>query len=219
MAPEDTHAVTALGSRAPARDATEVRENVLAAAAALLHEQGAGALTVRGIAVRAGTSTMAIYHHYDGKYGVVDELARAGFVGLRASLEAARTGKSALADLRSMLDAYRRTAVERPAVYGLMFTRVVPGYHASDATAQEASAGLAVFVDVMRSAVAAGQLDVEPERGARVLWATAHGLLSLAVPGHPALLEARPELYRAGIEAVLAGFAPSAGVPRHARLT
>jgi len=139
---------------------------------------------------------------------VIDGLFRAGFRALRASVAAARSGESALADLRSMAEVYRRMAVSDPAVYGVMFTRAVPGYRASDEAARGASAALAVFVEATRAAVPAGELAVEPERGARILWVTAHGLVSLAVPGHPALLEARPELYRSGIEAVLAGFAP-----------
>ncbi len=72
-----------------AADPSSTRDRTLdAAAQLLLRDEGPAALSVRRIATAAGLSTMAIYHHYGGKDGLVEALYVDGFRALDEALSA-----------------------------------------------------------------------------------------------------------------------------------
>ena len=60
--------------RSPGQRAGLTREHVLAAAADLLAERGAQALTMRAVAARLGVSPNALYSHVTSKQVLVDDL-------------------------------------------------------------------------------------------------------------------------------------------------
>lgn len=64
-------------STAPAvRNGSERRDEILAIAAELFAERGFGATTVREIADSAGILSGSLYHHFDSKESMVEELLR-----------------------------------------------------------------------------------------------------------------------------------------------
>src|SRR4051812_38378472 len=96
-------------SRVPLRNG-DLHDRLLDAALRVLAEGGAAALTVRGIADAAGTSTIGIYTHFGGRAGLLEVLYRRGFERLRAALIAVPAG-DALDRVRNLLAAYRRFAL------------------------------------------------------------------------------------------------------------
>src|SRR2546423_9227751 len=104
------------------RSASDViRSALIDAAARVISQQGADALTLRGVAADVGTSTMAVYTHFGG----MDELRRSvradAFAGLAGALDAVRSTRDPVADLAAMGWAYYHYAVEHPHLYRTMF--------------------------------------------------------------------------------------------------
>src|SRR5690242_10335956 len=93
----------------------------IGASARLISEQGAAALTLRGVAADVGTSTMAVYTHFGG----MEELRRAvrseAFSGLARGLDAVASTRDPVADLAAMGWAYYEYAVANPHLYRTMF--------------------------------------------------------------------------------------------------
>ncbi|ABW15049.1 transcriptional regulator, TetR family [Parafrankia sp. EAN1pec] len=191
-------------SRAAAGEA--LRREAVEAAAELLVSAGPQALTMRRVATAIGASTTVLYTVFGGKDGVADALYREGFERLRARLEAV-VAADPLVRLHELAHAYRRSALTDRSFYAVMFERAVPGYEPGPESLEVARASLAVLVDAVRDAMAAGLLGGDdPEPVARLLHAAAHGAVSLEISGH---LEGEGAL-RCFRELTAAAFAASA---------
>ncbi|MBW0017045.1 MAG: TetR/AcrR family transcriptional regulator [Mycobacterium sp.] len=97
-----------------------VRDDLVHAAVALLHEHGPDALQTRKVANAAGTSTMAVYTHFGGMRAFIAEVADEGLRQFDQALTVPLT-EDPVADLFATGTAYRRYAIERPHMYRLMF--------------------------------------------------------------------------------------------------
>jgi AcrR family transcriptional regulator len=182
------------------------RTALLAAAHDLLASEGAAALTVRGVAARAGMSTMNVYSRFGGKDGLVDELFSDGFRRLQDAMRGVRDTDDPLADLRSCGVAYRRFARENPTYYAVMFQRPVPEFEPSIEAQDVASGALDILARRLGRAMDAGALTpADPLATAASVWATCHGLVSLE------LADGRPHgldwelVYERTVEALLRG--------------
>ena len=167
-----------------------VRRTVLDAASALLVTEGPQALTMRRIAGQIGCSTTVLYTMFGGKEGLAEALYREGFARLRRRLRDAVTGAGddPAARLAATGRAYRENALAERAYYGVMFGQAIPGFAPSVEAREEARRSL----DLLGDAVAAmreetamvapvGESEIDPTS---LLWATAHGVVSLELAGH-----------------------------------
>jgi AcrR family transcriptional regulator len=171
--------------RGRAQGEATLRASLLDVASSLLVREGSGSLTMRRLAEAAGCSTTVLYRLFDGKAGIVRALYREGFDRLRGRLEALPAAGDELAHLRSLAYAYREQALAEPAYYAVMFTRPVPQFVPSDDDVAHARRSLQVLVDAVAAAQAAGRVAAgDPGRIAEVLWAAAHGAVSLELAGH-----------------------------------
>src|SRR4051794_33051020 len=94
----------------------EARDAILAAALAELRERGYAAITIEGIAARAGVGKQTIYRWWPSKADVVLEAAR-----VAASARIGVPDRGSLgADLRAFLSATFRQRDQQPVVVGLM---------------------------------------------------------------------------------------------------
>lgn len=73
--------------RPKSRDGGLTRERIIETALALVDKYGFEALTMRRLAGVLGVDPMAIYHHVEGRAGLLVELARHVYAGLDAPLE------------------------------------------------------------------------------------------------------------------------------------
>ncbi len=105
---------------------------VLEAAGRLLQAEGPDALSIRKIAAEAGVAPMSIYNHFGGKHGVVEALFQQGFEAMTASLRAIEAGDP-VERFRLGMRCYRRFALDHPAVYAVMFERLVTDFEPGDA--------------------------------------------------------------------------------------
>lgn len=162
----------------------DIRERIVAAGLMALSDDNAADLTVRRVAKLAGSSTMCIYTKFGGRTGMVEAVYHRGFELLRDVLAAA-TGRAAALEpterVVAMATAYRRFALDRPALYGLMFERALPDFDPSPALRAEA---LGMTFTLLTDQVALAQkrglvAGDDPVRPSYLLWTTMHGLTSI----------------------------------------
>lgn len=158
----------------------ELTHRLVDQAGRLLIEHGVGGLSLRKLAVAAGTSTMSVYTRFGSKPQLLAAMYREGFERLGAALtDAARSSAEPLQVLAEIGRAYRRAALTSPTLYGLMFGPPTPGFDPAPEDAAAAQATYRPLVDAVRRCVDAHVLAGDPEQIALHLWAVAHGMVSL----------------------------------------
>lgn len=161
----------------------DVRRLIVKAALEALDADGPEALTVRGVAERAGVSPTGVYNHLGGKDGVLAALFAAGFDELHDAIESI--------DLADPLEAfvesgrqYRATALRHPGRYSLMFERSGRGWMPG---VEDFTHAAAAFMALERRVVAGQQAGVfrdgPPTGLAQLVWSTVHGQVSLELRG------------------------------------
>src|SRR6266446_2832984 len=98
-----------------------LRPALLRAAMELLEESGESALSLRAVARRAGVSSAAPYRHYADREALVSAVAALGYRELAERLAAAHPSPSTPEQLASVAIAYVQFALERPALFRIMF--------------------------------------------------------------------------------------------------
>ncbi len=168
----------------PAPDADprrNVRERIVAAAAELLHEDGADAVTTRAVAGRAGVQAPTIYRLFGDKDGLLDAVAEHAmtvFAAEKAALVAdgAAEGTDPVAALRSGWDATIAFGLANPDLFVIM----------SDPRRGRGSpavaAGLRALEERLRRVAAVGRLLVREADAVRLVHAAGTGTV-LAILG------------------------------------
>jgi Tetracyclin repressor-like, C-terminal domain len=106
---------------------------------------------------------------------VLDALLAWGFDELDATLAAAGD-PGPLGVLADAARRYRSFAKTRPALYGLMFDRAIPGWQPSPAALAHAAASFGPLAGHVSAAMAAGALaGGDPAEVAQRLWSASHG--------------------------------------------
>lgn len=150
---------------------------LLAAAAALLEQEGAAGLSLRQVAEQAGLSRQAPYNHFANKEAMLAELVRDGFKRLLGRMSPANGAGTATDRLAGAAEAYIAFGTEHPSLFRLMFSRELVDLrnHAeAKAAAEAALAGLSAIV---------GEL-VTTDRLADatlVAWSLVHGYTELCI--------------------------------------
>lgn len=161
-------------------------EAILGVAVRLLVTDGAHALSMRRIANEAGCSTTVLYTLFGSKNGIIDALFQDGFSRLGAAQRASvDDGDSPMQRLLHLCQAYRRTALEHPTHYAIMFGSPVPDYHPSALSKDVAFAALQPLIDAVRHLLSDRAEDAEfnARELAMVIWATVHGMVSAEIAG------------------------------------
>ena len=164
----------------------DLRAALVAAAAAIIAEEGADALTLRGVGNRVGVSRTALYRHFADKAALLATVATEGFRMLRSDLEEAllAAGSAGGDPMVALSAAYIRFGSQHPPHYRTMFG---PALMDKECYPDLAEAGEAAFA-VLVGAIAAGQADgrfvpSNPARIAQVFWSTVHGIVMLGGNG------------------------------------
>lgn len=180
---------------------------LLEVASELIARSGAEALTVRGVAKPAGTSTSAVYALFGSRDELVGAVGAEAFRRFAGHLARAPRTDDARADLLALGLAYRDSALEDPHFYRVMFDVSGTGGRAPDAGAPTARETFAVLRDAAcrvleEEGVPPATARVRAEDAAGTLWALVHGLVSLElaglVPGTP---DERAERYARALAA------------------
>src|SRR5688572_9009901 len=129
----------AMPDRGGTGPAGEVRERLVAGALTVLEHGGIDALRARELTAQAGVSTMAVYTHFGGMPGLVDEVVLEGLRRFAAAVRAAAPETDdPLRDLIRGGVAYVTFALANPQLYRLMFglsdSVRIRGYETEDET-------------------------------------------------------------------------------------
>jgi AcrR family transcriptional regulator len=191
----------------------DLRNALVSEGLKLLEQAGHSELTLRDLARRVGVSAAALYAHFADKSALLAAIAAAGFIRLRAALQAAAAHDADAADqFLRMGSAYVCFGMEHPALYKLMFaSEELPArqgeYPELEAAAEAAFAALTGMLERMqqRGFLRPG----DPEADGLAVWAHVHGLTSLIITGHVACVGEPPpppaEIVRSSLALLLGG--------------
>ncbi len=161
-----------------------MRLGLLDIASQVLEKEGPNALSMRGIAERAGCSTTVLYTLFGGKEGLADGLYLEGFRRLREALENVRE-ENVLEQLKSLNRTYRQVALKNPTYYAVMFERPIPEYRPSIESKQVAWESIKPLMKTVQQCIKQGHFKKgNPEMMSMELWTIAHGLVSVELAGY-----------------------------------
>jgi len=157
------------------------RRTVVGAAIKVLRDDGPSGLTVRRLAEVVGVSRQVVYTQFGSLGGLIDALYREGFAELRAALAEIDSRLAGSERMIACALGYRRSALERPELYGVMFERPFRGYVPSP---ESRSVALAAFEPLVEAVGSTGRQPGEARRLALTLWGAVHGLVHLELQGY-----------------------------------
>ncbi|RAG80645.1 TetR family transcriptional regulator [Streptacidiphilus pinicola] len=186
----------------------DLRAACLRAARELLEEDGSAGLSLRAVARRAGVSATAPYRHYADRDALVSAVAAEGYRELAELLAAAHPSPGTPNELATVAIAYVRFALDRPAMFRVMFAEPC------DQTNEERVAATTAITQYVRDIVHRVFPDADAEALSTAVWALVHGLAFLHLDGK--LDTTTPEVVAAQVRgAVHALFATTAGRVTH----
>ena len=147
------------------------------AAMELLEESGETALSLRAVARCAGVSPAAPYRHYADREALVSAVATVGYRELAERLTAAHPSPSTPEELARVAIAYVQFALERPALFRIMFGEPCEGDN------DEREAATAAVSHYVRAIVERTFPQADAEALATAIWALVHGLAFLHLDG------------------------------------
>jgi AcrR family transcriptional regulator len=143
----------------------------------VLEESGETAFSLRAVARRAGVSPAAPYRHYADREALVSAVAAVGYRELAERLAAAHPSPSTPEQLAAVAIAYVSFALERPALFRIMFGEPCDRDHDERVAA---TAAVSVYV---RAIVERAFPQADAEALATAVWALVHGLAFLHLDG------------------------------------
>ena len=160
----------------------DLKNALRAAAAALIAERGAEAVSLREISQAAGVSHTAAYRHYADRQALLAELAEAGFRELaqinRDTIAATPAGP--VEQLMACGRAYVRFGVQRPQVLQLMFGQAIPDWSIHPSLQESATALAQTLAGVVAAGQADGSIRAAPLGDVTLTaWSLVHGLAML----------------------------------------
>jgi AcrR family transcriptional regulator len=192
---------------------------ILAAAKQLFLKEGYQTFTTRGLAARVGLSQAGLYVYFKSKEEILDAVCRTTFEGLVQRFRAVTAASNQSPSLIGRLvEAYVEFGLEHPEEYQLTF---MAGHSALKFTRRKDLArpfeqqGIGVqsfllFRDQVARMLETGQLKGgDVTLVTQIIWATAHGLVSLMIARPGYLLSDRRALVGAAIDTLMMGLRPT----------
>ncbi len=170
--------------RKPKGEGHARRAEILAAAERIFVDVGYEGATIRKIADEVGLSSTALYMHFSEKSEILHEICRDAFAQLLAANEAVLAEEApAEVRLRRVLEAYVDFGFANPNAYRLIYlTRPIEARDGAQSASQMLGGELfRSFEAIVQEVAAAGRLIGEPKPTSQVLWAGAHGIVSLMI--------------------------------------
>ncbi|UQU66528.1 TetR/AcrR family transcriptional regulator [Couchioplanes caeruleus] len=147
----------------------KTRTHIVEAAAQLLREQGAGALTTRAVAQAAGMQAPTIYRFFADKDALLDAVAEHVFATYVAAKSAAGDDDDPIAGLRAGWQRHIEFGLANAALFGLLTDPTRGG------PSPAAAAGLEVLRARVHRVAAIGRLRVPERRAVELIHAAGTG--------------------------------------------
>jgi AcrR family transcriptional regulator len=165
--------------------ASDLAEQLLKAAAALVAERGPQRFSLREVARRAGVSEAAPYWHFASREALLAGVAEQGFTALATLMaDVRRRVKHPQRQLQELGVAYVRFALAHPSHLRVMFGPEVHDKSAHPSLKLAADRAFGLLVSTISEGQRAGHVrDGDPEELAVAAWALVHGLSGLIIDG------------------------------------
>ncbi|MEV4555582.1 TetR/AcrR family transcriptional regulator [Kitasatospora sp. NPDC049285] len=170
----------------PRRSDPNTRPALVDVAARLLSEEGPQALSARRIATEVGSSTMALYTHFNGMGGLVRAMVHEGFARLQQYFTRVSRSDDPVADLALLGRAYRCNALANPHLYAVMFGgSSLAGFSLDGEDRQYGRYTLAGVVECAGRCIESGRFQSgDADLMAHQMWSAVHGLVTLELGGY-----------------------------------
>jgi AcrR family transcriptional regulator len=173
----------------------------------IVERDGVDALSVRGVATEAGTTTRAVYTLFGSKDGLVVALGNRAFALLGAAIEALATTGDPDADLVEAGLVFRRFAVDHPSLFSIAVQRTATPPHVASGFKQAAGEALEALRARVARVASAGLLSRRGTDEATVEFhALCEGLAAVELRGILAPSSAE-RIWRDALGALVSGFA------------
>ena len=193
---------------APARTS---KDAIVAAARAILEEDGLDAVVMSRVAERVGVRGPSLYKHVRDRSTLIRAVAEEVTADLADTLSIAAREPDPRAGLVATAHAYRAFVRANPNGYGLLFAHLSPELQPEPAT-------LAALATPLIEAITRLVGETRALSSARTFVAWAHGFVSMELAGAFRLGGELDAAYADGVEAILAGVSgrasPGAGSRR-----
>lgn len=179
----------------------DIRASLLAAAAKILSEEGPAALTVRHVADAVNASTKLIYTHFGGKDGLLEALYLHSFASLTQAFQVHLGEADPHRRFRLMIEAYRSFALREPALYNVMFGDLGRAWEAPAESRRKAWTSFETLRQAVQDCLPPASA-AEATRITYLLWAAAHGVVSVEMRGLLGSAVQGEELFSMAVDAV-----------------
>ncbi|WP_211106813.1 TetR/AcrR family transcriptional regulator [Nitrospirillum amazonense] len=183
-----------------------LRDALVRTALSLLEESGVEALTLRAAARGAGVSAMAPYRHFADKADLLAAVAEQGYADLRDRLARADTAADPRQALVEQGVAYVLFALERPALFRIMF-----GASLGSGLPPKPPPTAGSAYGILAARVAGLVPEEKREAAVVAAWSLVHGLACLTVDGRltPQADAASPETLARQVTGLFAAGLPA----------
>lgn len=195
----------------PRQHDEQTRASLVTAAEQLVADGGPDALSVRTVAIHAGTTTRAVYSLFGSKQGLLTALAEQAYEQLHATVAALPETDDPVADLLAAgVHGFRPFVRAHPSLFRIAFQRVVPGLRPDAELTAARERALAPLITRIQRVHEAGLLGSTPIREAAIQFHTmCEGLANAELRG--AILRILPEddeerAWRDGLSSLVRGF-------------
>ncbi|MFJ5925625.1 TetR/AcrR family transcriptional regulator [Kitasatospora sp. NPDC092948] len=171
----------------------KARPALVDVAARLLSEEGPQALSARRIASEVGSSTMALYTHFNGMGGLVRTMVHEGFARLQQYFTRVQPSEDPVADLALLGRAYRCNALANPHLYTVMFGgSSLAGFSIDGEDRLHGRYTLGDVVECAGRCIDSGRFRAggDAHLVAHQMWSAVHGMVTLELGGY--LIEPYP---------------------------
>jgi AcrR family transcriptional regulator len=167
----------------------DLRQKLLDEAVLLIREDGLAGLSMRKLAINAGVSRTAAYHHFKDKDDLLSAIAEEGFARFQTLHRNAVERGMDLASREGAMEfnrGYVKFATDNPEYYDLMFGGQV--WRTASLTESLKKVAFASFrdsVEMVKELQEQGRIrqDLDALRFAQVRWSTMHGMSRLLIDG------------------------------------
>ena len=161
----------------------ETRSRILDAARELFVREGLEAFSMRRVAERSELAVSALYRHFEDKDALLAALLETSFGSFAGTLMRALDAPTPLEQFRAMLERYFEFALDHPQDYALMFltrSRDLGFDKLGSQTRDLLRSSFKFMAERIEDCIEAGVFAPgDPEAKATLVWAQAHGLVSL----------------------------------------
>ncbi|MFM8562261.1 MAG: TetR/AcrR family transcriptional regulator [Acidimicrobiia bacterium] len=159
-----------------------LRDTVLTAAVEYIADNGPDGLSFRQVAIAAGVSHQAPYHHFSDRRGIFQAIATDGYAMFTDTMLDALAGEPE-DPTTALLEAYVNFALDHPGHFRVMFRPDLCAISENRELERVADASFDVLVDHVRDMLGPKAPLKDIRARAAAMWSLAHGLSTLLIDG------------------------------------